>query len=50
MDAATVQEKALAALVAITEDKDVRVEVRVEAAKVILNRPRHFIAGGVTEA
>lgn len=36
-------EAALDALIEVLKDKDVKVEVRVEAAKLILNRPRFFV-------
>lgn len=41
--AETAQDKALDALVEVLGDKEVKVEVRVEAAKLILNRPRFFV-------
>jgi hypothetical protein len=48
-NAEAAQSKALASLVEILEDKNVKVEVRVEAAKLILNRPRFFIGPDTTE-
>lgn len=44
------QEAALNALVAVLDDSNVRTEIRVEAAKTILNRPRFFINQDVKEA
>jgi hypothetical protein len=41
--AESAQEEALDALIAILKDKEVKVEIRVEAAKLILNRPRFFV-------
>jgi hypothetical protein len=40
---------ALKALAEIIEDKNVKVEVRLEAAKVILNRPRFFVGPDTKE-
>lgn len=36
-------EAALDALVQVLEDKNEKIEMRVEAAKLILNRPRFFV-------
>lgn len=37
------QEAALDALIEVLKDSNTKVEIRVEAAKVILNRPRFFV-------
>lgn len=37
------QEAALDALTDVLKDTNVKVEIRVEAAKLILNRPRFFV-------
>lgn len=37
------QEAALDALIDVLDDSAVKVEIKVEAAKVILNRPRFFV-------
>ena len=37
------QEAALNALTEVLSDSTTKVEIRVEAAKVILNRPRFFV-------
>lgn len=42
--AETAHEAALDALTEVLEDKEIKVELRIEAAKLILNRPRFFIA------
>lgn len=49
MSAHEAQTAALEALVSILKDKDVKTEVRLEAAKVILNRPRFFVGPDSTE-
>lgn len=43
-------EAALDALVEVLKDKSVKVEIRVEAAKLILNRPRFFVGPDAVEA
>lgn len=37
------QAEALYALVKILSDQETKVELRIEAAKIILNRPRFFV-------
>lgn len=44
------QESALDALTEVLRDKEVKVEIRVEAAKLILNRPRFFVDSDHKEA
>lgn len=39
----TAHEAALDALTEVLKDKNIKVEIRVEAAKLILNRPRFFV-------
>ena len=41
--AEVVNEAALDALTEVLEDKEIKVELRIEAAKLILNRPRFFV-------
>lgn len=48
--AQTSQEEALDALTDILKDMHAKDEVRVEAAKTILNRPRFFMGPDVKEA
>lgn len=43
------QVAALDALTEVLKDKSVKVEIRVEAAKLILNRPRFFVGPDVQE-
>ena len=43
MTAVTAQTVALEALAEIVGNKDVKNELRIEAAKIILNRPRFFV-------
>jgi hypothetical protein len=46
---AEAHEEALNALVVILKDNSVKVEVRVEAAKLLLNRPRFFVTSEFEE-
>jgi len=41
--AEAVNEAALDALTEVLKDKEAKIEIRVEAAKLILNRPRFFV-------
>jgi hypothetical protein len=43
MDGSTAQATALRALVEIAENKSERTDLRLEAAKLIVNRPRFFV-------
>lgn len=50
MSAQEAQSAALDALVKVLTDRNAKVEVQVEAAKVILNRPRFFVGPDTKEA
>lgn len=47
MDEAT--QEALAVLLAIAGDSEVKKDLRIEAAKIVVNRPRHFVEESVQE-
>jgi hypothetical protein len=44
------QKAALDALAKMLEDQNLKPELRIEAAKIILNRPRFFVGPDVKEA
>jgi hypothetical protein len=48
--AESAHEAALDVLAEILKDSSVKIEVRVEAAKLILNRPRFFVGSDIKEA
>lgn len=50
MSAQEAQTAALKTLTKVMEDTSVKVEVRIEAAKIVLNRPRFFVGPETTEA
>lgn len=44
------QEAALDALTEVLRDSSAKIELRIEAAKIILNRPRFFVDQNAKEA